>query len=49
MVYIVKSKGHTVEMTRKFREAKDAFDDTPGNAQIFAVAFDGSAKLVKTK
>lgn len=49
MVYIVKVKGHTVDMVKSLRKAEDTFKECYTEAQIFAVAFDGSAKLIKQK
>lgn len=49
MVYVVKSKGHTVDMVKRLKDAENSFKDVYSSAQLFAIAHDGSAKLLKQK
>ena len=49
MVYRVVAFGVDVEFTKSLKEAESAFKDSRGNVRLFAVAPDGSAKLLKQK
>ncbi len=49
MVYVIKFKGHTVDMHKSLKDAEDSFKYGSTGTEVFAVEIDGSAKLIHRK
>lgn len=49
MVYVIKTLGTTVDMVKTLREAESSFKECSRQAEMYAVAPDGSAKLIRVK
>jgi hypothetical protein len=48
-VYILKFKGHTVDMQKSLKDAEDSFKYGSSGTEMYFVEVDGSAKLIRRK